>query len=204
MAYDKDVFVKRFSEVVGNDSQETIANRLHMTQGNVSKIIAGRQMPKLDTVYLISEEYNVSVDWLLGLSEEKQIIQMSSNMLSYATAVDTVMALECHGSEIQEIPREDKIIVNIKDPLFFTLLKKSRSLRNTDFEMYDAWKKDKLSQFADKPILWHNSWTEGKDFDLLIGEASTEAHWLKVYEIVKEYEDEMAEIMRPDSSIFDD
>ncbi len=202
MAFDMNKFVERFNAAVGKDSQEEIAAKLHMTQGNVSKIITGKQMPKLDTVYLISEEYKVSVDWLLGLSEEKRIVQVSNEQLSYTAAVDTVMVLERHGSKVEE-KSGSEILVSIKDPLFFALLKKSRALYAADRELYSSWKGDKLSQFADKPLLWQFSWNE-EGFDYLACEASTEAHWLKLYEDVKAYEDEMAEIMRPEPGPFDD
>lgn len=204
MEFELKEFVSRLSEAVGEDSQGIIASKLHMTQGNVSKIFSGNQLPKLDTIYSISREYNVSVDWLLGLSEEKRIIQFSSDELSYTAAVDATVAIENHGGKIQENPREDEIQITVKDPLFFALLRKSRTLRAADYELYESWKKEKLSQFMDKPLLWQSSWTDIEDIDLLVGEAVTEAHWLKVYEIVKKHDDDMAEFMGSDPGIFDE
>ena len=49
-----------------------------------------------------------------------------------------------------------------------------------------------------------SSWTDIEDIDLLVGEAVTEAHWLKVYEIVRKHDDDMAEFMGSDPGIFDE
>ena len=50
----------RLRETFGGDSQETVAQKLNMTQGNVSKILSGSQTPALDTIYQIAEVYEVS------------------------------------------------------------------------------------------------------------------------------------------------
>lgn len=70
MTMDMQVLKERLRVAFGDDSQETIAKKLNMTQGNISKILKGQQ-PSLDTIYQVSKIYEVSVDWLLGISEKK-------------------------------------------------------------------------------------------------------------------------------------
>lgn len=72
MAYDKNLVAERLREVL-IDSQEVTAKKLGMTQGNVSKLLSGTQQPTIDTLYRISEEYGISADWILGLSNIKAI-----------------------------------------------------------------------------------------------------------------------------------
>ena len=73
MALAIDVIKARLKEAFGQDSQETVGKKLNMTQGNVSKLLSGSQQPTLETIYHVSEIYGVSVDWLLGLSDKKDI-----------------------------------------------------------------------------------------------------------------------------------
>ncbi len=201
MAFDNDEFVKRFNEAVGEDSQEIIARKLHMTQGNVSKIITGKQLPKLDTIYLIAEEYGVSADWLMGLSDEKKI-RVPVADLTYTDAVEAIMSLAWHGAEIQA-DKWDEVVVTVKDPLFKALVAKSKALRAADKELYESWKRNKLSLFADKPFLWKSSWND-RDLNYYAAEATKEEHWVKVYEAVKEQEDAWADAMADNPGPFDD
>ena len=67
MAYDKKAIAERLKEIM-NDSQDTIASKLNMTQGNVSKLLSGTQLPTTDTLYRISEVYWIPTHWILGLS----------------------------------------------------------------------------------------------------------------------------------------
>ena len=69
MALNMDILRKRLREAFGSDSQETVGKKLNMTQGNVSKLLSGSQQPTLETIFHISEAYEVSADWLLGLSD---------------------------------------------------------------------------------------------------------------------------------------
>ena len=55
----------RLAKAFGNDTQDVIARKLGMTQGNVSKLVNGEQMPTVDTLVEVSKAYNVSVDWLV-------------------------------------------------------------------------------------------------------------------------------------------
>ena len=64
MALPMYVIKERLRETFGTDSQTEVGRKLDMTQGNVSKLLAGQQ-PAIDTIYRIAEVYGVSVDWLL-------------------------------------------------------------------------------------------------------------------------------------------
>jgi ribosome-binding protein aMBF1 (putative translation factor) len=48
-----------------NLSQEQMAEKLCMTQGNYSKYESGDRIPRLDTVQLISKRFEVSLIWLV-------------------------------------------------------------------------------------------------------------------------------------------
>ncbi len=63
------IISERLSKAFGNDTQDVTARKLCMTQGNVSKLVNGEQMPTVDTLVEVSRAYNVSVDWLVGVKK---------------------------------------------------------------------------------------------------------------------------------------
>lgn len=189
----------RLRETFGGDSQETVAQKLNMTQGNVSKILSGSQTPALDTIYQIAEVYEVSIDWLLGRSEEKRLINRSGHT-TYTTATRTICdIIDHHAMETTE--EKGQLILTVKDPLINMLVKKSRTLSSTDSEIYSSWEEAKLSMFDDKELLYGSTWTE-ENVDFLAGEAVTEANWVEVYKEAAKTEERYAEIMAPDPGPF--
>lgn len=189
----------RLKETFGKDSQETVAQKLNMTQGNVSKILSGSQIPALDTIYQIAEVYEVSIDWLLGRSEEKRLINRSGHT-TYATAVRTICdSIDYRAMEMAE--EKGKLILTVIDPLINMLVKKSRTLSKTDREIFNSWEETKLSLFDDKKLLYGSTWDEVNVY-FLVSEAVTEANWIEVYKEAAKTEERYAEIMAPDLGPF--
>ena len=65
-----DVTLERILELKGNDTQDAFGKKIKMSQANVSKMLKGTP-PSAATLIEIAKAYHVSVDWLLGLSEQK-------------------------------------------------------------------------------------------------------------------------------------
>lgn len=193
-----DVFKIRLRECFGDDSQETVGKKLNMTQGNVSKLLSGTQQPALDTLYRIAEVYSVSVDWLLGISNNKKTTA-ALEKTSYAAAVDILTQLSWNGADIEY--ENCGVSVKVNDPLLKALLKKGLTLYKTDKELYQSWKETKLSLFNDKDLVFQKMWLED-NIDFLASEAVTEANWLEVHKCAKDAENEYAEIMLGDPGPF--
>ena len=193
-----DVFKGRLKECFGDDSQETVGKKINMTQGNVSKLLSVNQQPSLDTLYRIAEVYEVSVDWLLGISNNKKVANAVEET-SYAAAVDTLIQLFNYGFDIDYEGAYAKL--DIKDPLLNTLLKKGINLYKTDKEFYQSWRKSKLALFNDKELIYQSIWRE-ENLGFLASEARTEANWLEVYKCAKDKEDEYNEIMSSEPELF--
>lgn len=125
MALNMDSVKERLREAFGSDSQETIGKNLNMTQGNVSKLLSGVQQPTVDTLFRIANVYDVSIDWLMGLSDRKKVIKPEIGT-TYGLAVETIQELLIHGSEMVDKEREGCIEISITDPILVKLLKKNR------------------------------------------------------------------------------
>ena len=185
-----------------NDSQEVIAKKLNMTQGNVSKLLSGAQQPTLDTLYRIATVYNVSIDWLMNLSDRKKCIKLESGT-TYGLAVEAIQDLVQCGSEMIDKEKEGIVEISITDPILVKLIRKSRALSKADWELYKDWKNTRLSMFDDKAIVWSQAFRNHK-VEFLVGEATTESNLLEVYEVAKNEEDEYAAMMQDNHSPFRD
>jgi len=201
MVYDKKAVADRLKEIM-NDSQEVIAKKLNMTQGNVSKLLSGAQQPTLDTLYRIATVYNVSIDWLMNLSDRKKCIKLESGT-TYGLAVEAIQDLVQCGSEMIDKEKEGIVEISITDPILVKLIRKSRALSKADWELYKDWKNTRLSMFDDKAIVWSQAFRNHK-VEFLVGEATTESNLLEVYEVAKNEEDEYAAIMQDNHSPFRD
>ncbi len=85
--YDKDLSVERLNEIFGNESQIVTANRLHTSQSNVSKWKNGDAKPTTDNLLFISAIYDVSIDWILGLSDNRRTTDIDIEALTYEQVI---------------------------------------------------------------------------------------------------------------------
>jgi len=172
----------RLAKAFGNDTQDVIARKLGMTQGNVSKLVNGEQMPTVDTLVEVSKAYNVSVDWLVGVSDCPEIDGLVIEKLTYAQVAlvidrliekctveipDLVEVAEVNGIYIQDEVEEgddppermqpivDSDYIKIKDRLLSYLLRRRMKLSEIDEEMHDVWI-DKLANFRELSLLTYS------------------------------------------------
>ena len=94
----KEILPGRLREAFGKDTQETVARKLVTQQGTVSKWISGTVIPPTDVLLLIAEAYKVSVDWLLGISDEKEIDGVVLEKLTYEQVVRVIDKLFANGT----------------------------------------------------------------------------------------------------------
>ena len=192
----------RLREAFGADSQETIGKKLNMTQGNVSKLLSGTQQPTIDTLYRIATTYDVSIDWLMGLSDRKKCIKPDSNV-TYGLAVEVLQNLIQSGSKLVDDEKQNQMEIKIEDPIIVKLLRKCRTLSKADWDLFKEWKNTKLSLFDDKPVRWTHTF-KNNNVEFLAGEATSESNLLEVYEEAKREEDEYAAMMGDSPSPFKD
>ena len=198
MALDNDVIRARLKETFGAEQQEVTAGRLNVVQGTISKVLSGNQTLTLEMAYHIAQEYQVSVDWLLGLSEEKKNIKIAET--SYASATRVLADLKNCGA-ISSPPNTDNFFFKIDDPILLYLYSKGRKLLEADREFYKDWITNKLNAFADKEVLYSMAWKD-ENVMFLTGEASKDEHWLEVYRQAKASYDDYVDAMGDDPGPF--
>ena len=195
MALDINIIKRRLKEAFGSDSQETVGGKLN----NVSKLLSGNQQPTLETIYHVAEAYDVSVDWLLGLTDRK-IKEKTAEGTTYMSAASVLSDMISWGSA-ELVEENGSMTLHLKDPLIKNLVKKSQTLRRTDRELNKSWEESKLSLFADCPLVSEMIWRDGS-ITFLVNEAVTEPNWKEVYIAAKEKQKDLENMFGPDSGPF--
>ncbi len=202
MTLDMEVLKQRLREILGNDSQEKVGKKLNMTQGNVSKILSGAQQPTLESIYQIAGIYDVSVDWLLGLSDKKSIAK-SGDETTYETVVKSILDIIHHRTAEIDFSNNGVFSIKIEDPLANALTRKGKGLADADWDSYLQWRNTRLSMFESKPLLYNAGWKNSK-YLLFVGQASSESQWLKVYDEALEQQEIFFDMVRDDPDPFGD
>lgn len=151
---------QRLSEVFMSEKQETTANRLNVEQGTVSKWKTGRQIPNPETLVVIADMYDVSLDWILGLSDVKERNSLSSDRISYAQVISVldrlfnlanIEVLNFHEvakekklsvgyiSENDESLKNDTDYIKINDRVLSYLLRRRKVIYDFDDSMAQDW-----------------------------------------------------------------
>lgn len=65
------VFCERFRKIVGNMTQNEFADMVGLSRATVGFYHHGDRIPDAAVLLKIAEECDISVDWLLGLSDAK-------------------------------------------------------------------------------------------------------------------------------------
>ena len=145
----KDIIKVRLAELFEKETQELTAGRLQSTQSNISKWLNGTQLITTDNLYRIAKTYNVSIDWLLGISDVRDINGLNINNLTYEQvarimdkliindnmkilnhkeavrpdSVDDYGEIETSGIKIEIRPDDNSDYIKIKDRLLSYMLR---------------------------------------------------------------------------------
>ena len=97
--YDKGaIFQERFKELVGKSTQEEVAKKVNTSRQNVGNWLNGKSRPDIYALAEISKGYNVSTDYLLGLTDIKSTDTTIQGVCEYTglaeQAVKTILAIK--------------------------------------------------------------------------------------------------------------
>ena len=69
--YNKSIFFERLTSL--NVSNKDLSQNVGVSSGNISDWKSGRSKPNIDTIIKISDYLDVSVDYLLGRTDRKEV-----------------------------------------------------------------------------------------------------------------------------------
>jgi len=99
-------------------TQLDLAKKINLSKANVSKYEANLVEPNLETLSLMSDLFDVSVDYLLGLTEDKLSTPIGSEYKS--TDEDLKFAL------FGDIEIDDEVMTEVKDYARFVAERKKK------------------------------------------------------------------------------
>lgn len=154
-----DIVSERLKLLFADETDEMTASKLNMSTGNLNKIKNGKQQPTAETLVLISEKYNVSVDWILGIKDDKDINAVNYETLSYEQVFGLINAL--YNSNTVEVadmgtkkkPRLDPDYLKVNDPALSFMLRRRVALIGVDRTYFDDWLEKHLPQYNGVPLL---------------------------------------------------
>lgn len=71
MLYETKTVVRRIKELLGSNTETSMAKFLGIPQVTLNYCLAGKRKPSLELIFHICDKYKVSADWLLGLSDDR-------------------------------------------------------------------------------------------------------------------------------------
>ena len=72
------VFLRRFKLIVGNETQQKIADKVGVQRATVGYWLSGKITPSTTVIIKIANAYHVSVNWLCGLDDEDDYIMFKA------------------------------------------------------------------------------------------------------------------------------
>jgi transcriptional regulator with XRE-family HTH domain len=163
---EKKVTAERIKEAIGSDTQTVAAKKINSNQGAISNLIKGDYYPTSATIIEICKAYNVSADWLLGLSDNKYRNSINIDYLTYDQVMEVVCSLfETDSIEVPNIgsevnPEYDPTLVKFKDPLFTYLLTRRYNASQVGNDILEDWKKNSLSKYQGIEVFSAFHWNE--------------------------------------------
>ena len=171
--YPDSIIVKRIKELMGGMTQTEFAEKIHSSQPAISRIISGEE-PSLNVLRDISKYCSVSVDWILGISNKKNIIGYSTfeedRPTTYSDVIATLIRMAKNESiEIMRVEDESQgynpymqkadfnDYIKIKDHFVGDLLISADSLLKNNPETIDSWLKKVVEDYDDPILHWNQS-----------------------------------------------
>lgn len=168
---------QRLSEVLKNEKQEETARRLNVEQGTVSKWKTGKQIPNPETLVDIANMYDVSLDWLVGLSDERGKNSWTSDKISYAQVISVFDRLfnlaNIEVLNFHEVAKEKKVqlgyisdnddtdYIKVNDRVLSYLLRRRKVIYDFDDEYAQDWINKVINIFREQKTLdYHGSTDE--------------------------------------------
>lgn len=163
-----DVTLERIKQLKGSDSQEVFAKKIKTSQSNVSKMLTGTP-PSAATLKALAEEYKVSVDWLLGLSDKKECAcevkshNLTVDNITYADVMAVLDALYRKGSIEVGVDyngyngEPDPTQIIFKDRVLKYFADNRYRFYGGSMDIYNIWIKQAIEYYSNQPII---EWTQ--------------------------------------------
>lgn len=99
------VFSKRLKQLRGNKSQDEVAKGIGISRGALSYYEKGERNPDINTLSSIAKYYNVSADYLLGLSDTPTLsVEEKAICDTIGLSQNSINILKIHAQRVRQVP----------------------------------------------------------------------------------------------------
>lgn len=196
---------------------------MQTSQGNISKWLTGTQLITTDNLYRIAKTYDVSIDWILGLSDVRDVNGLNINNLTYeqvARIMDKLIVndnmkilnhkeaisgvengddygeIETSGIRIEIRPNDNSDYIKIKDRLLSYMLRRRYKIYDVGDDMVEYWHNSSLPNFKGLKVV-NNTGNMQEALDAKGWANLQDADWISlIEEISKLSEEERAALIQ--------
>lgn len=170
------IIAHRVKEVMGELTQAEFASQVNSTQTTISKLLAGA-MPSSSLLESIARQFGVSVDWMLGLSDNKYISGASTETLLYSDVIPVLARLLERGSMTYRTEtKKEKIVVSedgnivtneytlylleIKDAILKDCISLASHTNRVDKDTYSYWLTSMKENYRREVLRWSSEYED--------------------------------------------
>ena len=168
------IIAQRIKEIMGDLTQAEFATKVSSTQTTISKVLAGA-MPSSALLESIARQFGVSVDWMLGLSDNKYISGASTETLLYSDVVPVLAGLLDRGSvtyrtetkkENIVVSEDGNVVTNeytlylleIRDAILKDCISLASHTNRVDKDTYSYWLKSMKENYRREVLRWSSEY----------------------------------------------
>ena len=115
MFYNPKIVIKRIKELQGDESENSMAKRLGISQVTLNYCLSGKRKPSLDLVYRICDIYGSSIDWLLGLTDQRSPFIEAPRENKVSKTPEIREKFPSFGSPVCRSVRQSEMVLNPKE-----------------------------------------------------------------------------------------
>lgn len=122
---EQEIFIKRLSILLEetNTTQRELAEKVNVTEVTISRYLSGERKPRIEIIHKIAKYFNVSVDYLLGLTDVPYKLEYDSQLTLDQTALNKI---------------RKKLVPEETDQEFIALYEGYKTLNETDKSILKA------------------------------------------------------------------
>lgn len=146
-----------------NMTQQEFVSDIGITASALSAYEKNQKTPSIGVVKRIAEKYNISIDWLCGLSDKKQLSDIYTTYGEIAAELFKIDdSLEVTFDDIKISEYKSYTCILFEDSVFDTFLQEWKDATNVLYntsinkaitkDMYLSWKKSKLEELSKKKL----------------------------------------------------